>query len=346
MSTYRFPPLPTVKDILRMYDITATKKLSQNFILDPRLLDRIARSGGSLEGKRVVEVGPGPGGITRAILGQGAANCTVIEKDPRFAQSLELLRGASKGKLDIHMGDVLSFNMAKLFDDSLRRDWDDASPDIKVIGNLPFNVSTPLIIKWLEAMHERNNIFAYGRVPLILTFQHEVAVRMVASPGWPGRSRLSVICQNYASVKYLFQISGSAFVPKPDVDVGLVLFTPLTKPYIDLPFRTVNHVVSTVLHGKKKRLYNTVGNLFPQALRKPLTKLVLKECRLDRETRPLDLKMADFNLLCQCYHMITKENPSLAAYHFRGHDLSKDCPPVYLETGEPVGAEQQSILGA
>jgi len=340
MTSYRFPPLPTVKDILRMYEIRATKKLSQNFILDPRLLDRIARSGGSLEGKHVVEVGPGPGGITRAILGQGAAKCVVIEKDPRFTPSLEMLKDASKGKLDIHMGDVLSFNMAKLFDDSLRRDWKDNPPDIRVLGNLPFNVSTPLLIKWLEAMSERSNIFSYGRVPLVLTFQHEVAVRMVAPPTNPARSRLSVICQNYASVKYLFQISGGAFVPKPDVDVGVVLLTPLAKPYISLPFHTVNHVISTLLHTKRKPLYRCVGRLFPEGFRKPLTALLLKECRLSPDTRALDLKMSDFRLLCQCYHILTKENPSLASYHFRGQDLSKGQPPVYLEAGEEVEDNQ------
>ena len=108
----RLPPLPTLKDILMMYNIRAKKNLSQNFIMDPRLLDRIARTAGDLRGKHVIEVGPGPGGITRSILGQGAAMCTVIEKDPRFLPSLELLNEASGGRLDIVLGDVLTFNMS------------------------------------------------------------------------------------------------------------------------------------------------------------------------------------------------------------------------------------------
>ena len=95
-----------------MYNIRAKKNLSQNFIMDPRLLDRIARTAGDLRGKHVIEVGPGPGGITRSILGQGATKCTVIEKDPRFLPSLELLNEASGGRLDIVVGDVLTFNMS------------------------------------------------------------------------------------------------------------------------------------------------------------------------------------------------------------------------------------------
>lgn len=183
MAASRLPPMASLNDILRMYNIRAKKSLSQNFIMDPRILDKIARKAGPLEGKFVVEVGPGPGGITRAILGQGAARCAVIEKDPRFLPTLNQLREASGNRLDIYTGDVMHFNMEKLFPEELRRDWSQLEgPDIRVVANLPFNVSTPLIIKWIRAMSERSSIFSYGRVQLTLTFQHEVAYRMVAPP--------------------------------------------------------------------------------------------------------------------------------------------------------------------
>jgi len=329
----RLPPLPTVKDILRMYNIKAQRSLSQNFIMDPRLLDRIARVGGSLQGTHVVEVGPGPGGITRSILGQGATKCTVIEKDVRFLPSLQLLNDSCSGRLDIHIGDVLTFNMEKLFDDNLRRDWNDDTPDIRVIGNLPFNVSTPLIIRWLAAMSNKSSIFSYGRVPLVLTFQHEVAVRMMAPPTNNERSRLSVMCQNWAQVKYEFTIPGGAFVPKPEVDVGVVTFVPLKVPYIDLPFSLIEKVVTTVLHGKKKNLKSTLSRLFPTSLRPRLTEAMLRDCGLSPRTRPLDLNMEDFNRLCHFYNRLITENPSLAKYNHRdGKDKTIGEPVVYLES--------------
>ena len=178
----RLPPLPTVKDILRIYKISATRKLSQNFIMDPRLLDRFSMLA-SPQGKNVVEVGPGPGGITRSILGQGARKCVAIEKDPRFLPALQVLNEASGGRLDVVHGDVLTFNMEKLFPDTARVAWDESQPDIEIMGNLPFNVSTPLTIKWLEAMDTRSSLWSYGRVPLTLTYQLEVAQRMAAPPG-------------------------------------------------------------------------------------------------------------------------------------------------------------------
>jgi dimethyladenosine transferase 1 len=345
MACSRLPPLPTVKDILRLYNIRAQRKLSQNFIMDPRLLDRVALAGGPLEGLNVVEVGPGPGGITRSIIGQGAARCAVIEKDLRFLPSLQLLNDACRGKLDFHMGDVLSFNMEKLFEDSYRKDWLDTPPDIRVIGNLPFNVSTPLIIRWLAAMSDKSSIFSFGRVPLVLTFQHEVALRMVTPHANPNRSRLSVMCQNWASVKYLFKIPGGAFVPKPEVDVGVVLFTPLTIPYIDLPFRLVEKVVTMVLHGKKKTVKSTVGKLFPYALRSRLTEMMLLESRIKPNIRPVDLTMEDFNHLCHSYNHLIMENPSLSKFNqFSGKDETLKEPAVYLETGEPY-LERMSLVG-
>ena len=138
---------------------------------------------------------------------------------------------------------MTKFNFfTELFPDEFKRDWQDVPPDIRVLGNLPFNVATPLLMKYLRAMSQKDNIFSYGRVPLLLTFQHEVAHRMIAKPCDPERSRLSIICQNYASVKYKFQISGGSFSPAPQVDVGVVTLLPLKKPYIDVPFNFMEKV--------------------------------------------------------------------------------------------------------
>ncbi|XP_023326645.1 dimethyladenosine transferase 1, mitochondrial [Eurytemora carolleeae] len=277
MSVSRIPPLPTVSDILRMYNIRAKKQLSQNFIMDPRLLRRIAEDWmAGLE--QVGKVVP------------------------------------SSQRLDIHLGDVLSFNMQNIFPDGLRKDWLEEIPDIRVVGNLPFNVSTPLIIKWLRAMSTQSSIFSYGRVPLVLTFQHEVAHRMIAAPGDPERSRLSVVCQNWARVNYEFMIPAGAFVPAPEVQVGLVSFNPLTKPYIDLPFPLVNKVVSAVFSGKKKSISNTVKNLFPQKLEQDLGRQMLGLSRVSGSTKAINLGMDDLNRLCHAYKYLTEINPTLADY--------------------------------
>jgi len=309
----RLPPLPTVKDILRIYKINATKKLSQNFIMDPRLLDRFAKLC-SPGGKTVLEVGPGPGGITRSILGQGARRCIAIEKDERFLPALQVLNDASGGRLDVIHGDVMTWNMEHLLPSSHKVSWDSPSPDIEIIGNLPFNVSTPLIIRWLRSMSEQNNIWSFGRVPLTLTFQLEVAQRMAAPPGNPIRSRLSVVCQNWSRVNLKFTIPGSAFVPKPDVDVAAVTMHPLIVPYIEHPFPVVNKVVTVVFQGKKKMLYNTIKNLFPDKMSGYLTKRVFEETGIRPTMKPIDLDMSDWSRLCNSYVRIVKENPSLARY--------------------------------
>lgn len=358
MASRRLPPLPTVNDILRMYSIRAKKQLSQNFLMDPRLLDRVARAGGSLAGCHVVEVGPGPGGITRSILGQNAKRCAVIEKDPRFLPSLKLLNEASGNRLDINMGDVLSFNMAKIFPDTLRRDWEQNQDSVRLLGNLPFNVSTPLIIRWLSNISDRSSLFSYGRVPLTLTFQLEVAQRMVASPSQSCRSRLSVMCQNWASVKHQFTIPGAAFVPKPEVDVAVVTFTPLIKPYIDLPFPLVEKVITTIFHGKKKDLKNTIANLFPRPMSSRFSEEMMFEADLlkcGRQLRAIDLSMGSLNALCHSYKRITEENPSIAGYNSRAAKSLALGEMVYedgeLYTGEhdmarlaALGGNQQRTL--
>eukprot|EP00088_Acartia_fossae_P031782 TRINITY_DN325_c0_g1_i1.p1 TRINITY_DN325_c0_g1~~TRINITY_DN325_c0_g1_i1.p1 ORF type:complete len:346 (+),score=57.92 TRINITY_DN325_c0_g1_i1:1118-2155(+) len=337
MSMIRIPPWPTVNDILRMYNIRAQKKLSQNFIMDPKLLNRIAKRCGDLENKHVVEVGPGPGGITRAILGQGAVRCAVIEKDPRFIESLEYLNHMCGHRMDIHMGDVLSFNMEKLFPDYLRKDWEGEVPDIRVVGNLPFNVSTPLIVKWMQAIAERRNIFSYGRVPLVLTFQHEVAQRIIAPPLDVERSRLSVICQNYARCEYEFMIDPGAFVPKPEVHVGVVSIKPLLKPYIDLPFPLVNKVVTFVFRGKQKYVSKSLGQLFPTRLEKYMGPKVADLAGIDNKRKAISLTMEELNRICHAYKHIIDKNPSLAKYTRNvTEDLNEDLVYSAPETEEKM----------
>jgi len=315
----RLPPLPNTADLLRMYRIRAQKQLSQNFILQPTILDRFAKAAGEpfgkegLRGKIVVEVGPGPGGITRSLLARGAKEVHVIEKDERFLPSLRLLQDASRGALKINLGDVLNYNISKLFPTLEKPQWLDRSlPPITLVGNLPFNVSTPLLIRLLKHMETKENIFAYGRVPMLFTFQREVAHRMIAPPGDQERSRLSVVCQNYAQVRYKYTLDGSSFVPPPDVKVGVVSLVPLKQPYIDLPFEFVNRVVTTVMHGKRKEIKKTVGQLFPSGyMRLKLTDQLFAMTDLDRSLKPTALTMDDWEQICFAHKQICEDNPSI-----------------------------------
>lgn len=219
----RLPPLPSVSDLVKLYKLKAIKQLSQNFLMDEKLTNKIVKAAGRLEDFYVCEVGPGPGGITRSILAKNPKQLILIEKDKRFASPLNILKqSCPKGMVDIYWGDVLSFEMSKLFPEEARRDWDDYCP-IHVIGNLPFSVSTPLIVRWLDAISKKKNVWEYGRAPLTLTFQLEVAERLVAEVNDEQRSRLSIMAQYLCQVYHKFTIKGkSSLIRKGNTPVSFI----------------------------------------------------------------------------------------------------------------------------
>lgn len=163
-----------------------------------------------------------------------------------------MLNEASGGMMRIFSGDVLQFDMEQVFPSELSTQWSDPQPYLHIIGNLPFNVSIPLIIRWLEDMSLRRGAWKYGRVPLTLTFQKEVAERIVALPLKEQRCRLSVICQYLCDVQHHYTFGGKSFVPAPDVDVGVVRFVPLVEPGIQAPFRLVEKLVRHVFQYRQK----------------------------------------------------------------------------------------------
>lgn len=304
----RLPPLPSVGDILRMYGIRAKKSLSQNFILDPRILDGIAKKS-CVNDKYVVEVGPGPGGITRSLLQAGAKEVYVIEKDPRFLPSLNLLKEAAARSVDgqqerlhINIGDCLTYNVEKMIPEEARVPWDSRDPaNVVLVGNLPFNVATPFFLRLLASMDSHSNFYSFGRVPAILTFQHEVAHRMCAIPGDPQRCRLSAITQNYLSVDYLTTLPGGAFVPPPEVSVGLVKIVPHEVPYIhDLPFKVVNKVITGLFLSKKQRVLTSLKrHLIPEAFREEVISVMADQVPTDKAV--IDLNMEEIAKICYAY---------------------------------------------
>jgi len=326
----RLPPLPAVRDLLNLYKLQAVKQLSQNFLLEPRLTTKLVGAAGPINDGCVCEVGPGAGSLTRVILSRNVRHLVVVEKDRRFGPALDMLADAGHGRMHIVWGDVLSHNLANSFPTEYRRPWHDQPPNVHVIGNLPFNVATPLIIRWLKAMSERSNAWAYGRVPLTLTFQEEVAQRMVAPIGASNRCRLSVMCQSLCHVQHKFTIPGRAFVPKPDVDVGVVHFVPRVEPAARVPFDLVEKVVRSAFSYRQKYCRRGLETLFPASTRSEMTPLLLDMADVDGTVRPFQLSVEEFARLCSAYQVLCQRHPNLFRYNPRS-TTGIDDRQVHLE---------------
>ncbi len=207
--------LPPLREVIRRHELRPKKSLGQNFLLDLNLTARIARAGGSLDGVTVVEIGPGPGGLTRALLALGAAHVIAVERDPRAVAALEEVARRYAGRLTVIEGDALAF---------------DARPHLggapaRVIANLPYNVATALLVRWLV-----EEPWPPWYDSLVLMFQREVAERIVAAPGTKSYGRLSVLAGWRTEAKILFDVSASAFVPPPKVTSSIVRLVPLQAP--------------------------------------------------------------------------------------------------------------------
>ncbi|KAF7658783.1 hypothetical protein LDENG_00007360 [Lucifuga dentata] len=317
LASFRLPPLPTVGELIKLYNLRAEKQLSQNFLLDLRLTDKIVRQAGSLKDAHVCEVGPGPGGLTRSILNAGAADLLVVEKDTRFIPGLKLLSEAAPGRLRIIHGDILTYRMDRGFSSSIAKPWEEDPPNLHIIGNLPFSVSTPLLIKWLENIANRTGPFVYGRTQLTLTFQKEVAERLTASTSSRQRSRLSIMAQYLCTVRSCFTIPGRAFVPKPEVDVGVVHFTPLVQPQIQQSFKLVEKVVRNIFQFRRKYCHKGIEMLFPEARRAELAREMMFQADVEPTLRPTELTIPHIRALADAYAHLCSKEPGLLSYEFR-----------------------------
>jgi len=224
--------LPPLREVIARHGLDARKALGQHFLLDLNLTRRIARAAGDLTEGTVIEVGPGPGGLTRALLEQGA-RVIAIEKDPRCLAALSELDAAFPGRLTVIAGDAMAQDMAAL----------GVAPR-RVVANLPYNVSTPLLVAWLRESRAFDT--------LVLMFQKEVADRLWARPGGRGYSRLSVLTQWLCTVKPLFDVNPRAFTPPPKVNSAVVRLMPRSEPLADVPFATVERVTATLFGQRRK----------------------------------------------------------------------------------------------
>ncbi|VDP43795.1 unnamed protein product [Schistosoma curassoni] len=346
-ASIHLPPLPSLREIIHVYGIRAQKQLSQNFLLQSSSINGLVKCAGNLRGAYVLEVGPGPGGITRAILQKAPRYVAVVELDRRFIPGLQELRLAAFEmgiQMDIYRQDILKFNCEGIFPISSMTGagaWEESpevansnllestsinrnetalekisSPRLCVIGNLPFNISTPLISQWLHDIAERRGIWRYGRVPLTLTFQKEVAERLAADVWDEQRSRLSVMSQAYCDVKYMKDIPGTAFVPPPKVDVGVVRLIPLKQPLIPVPYPYVEKLVRQAFHFRQKQIVRCLETLFPSN-RPELVIQLFKEAGVQPAKQCIQLTMSEFRDLCSVYHRICQIEPDVFDFDYQ-----------------------------
>ncbi len=212
--------LPPLREVIRRHGLIAKKSLGQNFLLDLNLAARIGRAAGPITGVRVLEIGAGPGGLTRALLALGAERVIAVERDERAIAALQEIAAAYPGRLDIVPGDALTFDAQAYVD----RHRDDQGP-LRIVANLPYNIATPLLISWVGS-----EPWPPWYDAAILMFQREVAERIVAAPGSKTYGRLSVLVQWRCQARILFDVNASAFVPPPKVTSSLLRLVPRAEP--------------------------------------------------------------------------------------------------------------------
>ncbi len=236
--------LPPLRDVIATHGLRAKKELGQNFLFDLNLTARIARVGGSLEGVRVIEVGPGPGGLTRALLAEGAKEVIAIERDARALPALAEVAEAYPGRLTVIGGDAMEMDYRMLADGPTR-----------IVANLPYNIGTPLLTGWLT-MEPWPPFFE----SLTLMFQREVAERICAKPGDNHYGRLAVLAGWRTDARIAFNVGRQAFVPPPAVTSAVVHLVP--KPVeADLPVKLVEQVTKAAFGQRRKMVRQSLKSL-------------------------------------------------------------------------------------
>ena len=238
--------LPPLKDVISRHQLRAKKSLGQNFLLDLNLTSKIARYAGNLDQFDILEIGPGPGGLTRSLLHEGARKVVAIEKDNRCIEALEEIQATFPGRLKLLQGDALSTNASEHLTDPVR-----------IIANLPYNIGTELLVRWLTS-----KTWPSFWQSMTLMFQKEVANRIVASPGSKAYGRLSVMSQWRCDTKIAFNVPASAFTPPPKVESALVHFEALKEPKFPAEVEVLEFVVSKAFNQRRKMLRGALKGYF------------------------------------------------------------------------------------
>lgn len=239
--------LPPLRDVIAKHELAAKKSLGQNFLLDLNLTAKIARLAGDLSGADVLEIGPGPGGLTRGLLAEGARRVLAIEKDPRCMPALAEIAAAYPDRLLAINGDALTVNPLEHL-----------SPPIKIAANLPYNVGTELLVRWLTPPE-----WPPFWDSLTLMFQREVAERIVATPGTKAYGRLALLSQWRTDPKIVMDLPPEAFSPPPKVNSAVVHLTALPAPRFEANPGTLNKVVAAAFNQRRKMLRSALKSVNP-----------------------------------------------------------------------------------
>jgi 16S rRNA (adenine1518-N6/adenine1519-N6)-dimethyltransferase len=251
METAALQALPPLRDVLARHGILANKGFGQHFLLDLNITRKIARLAGPLDQCVTLEIGPGPGGLTRALLEAGG-RVVAIEKDPRFLPVLAELSAAAPGRLSVIEADALAVDEQAVATEAL------AGAPVRVVANLPYNVGTPLLIKWLTGPLRPQS--------MTLMFQKEVAERIVAPTGSDAYGRLAVICQALAQAEIVMDLPARAFTPPPKVASAVTRLTPLAQRPSDTDIAALEAVTREAFGQRRKMLRSSLKRLGGAAL--------------------------------------------------------------------------------
>ena len=239
--------LPPLREVIRAHDLVAKRQLGQNFLLDLNLTAKIARSAGDLTACDVLEVGPGPGGLTRGLLAEGARRVVAVEKDARALPALAEIAAAYPGRLEVLHGDALDLDLGTHL-----------TPPVKIVANLPYNVGTELLIRWLSPP-----VWPPIWSTLTLMFQKEVAERIVAKPRTEHYGRLALLAQWRCNAAIVMTLPPEAFTPAPKVHSAVVHLTALPQPRFPCDFLVLQRVTSMAFNQRRKMLRSSLKGLRP-----------------------------------------------------------------------------------
>jgi 16S rRNA (adenine1518-N6/adenine1519-N6)-dimethyltransferase len=273
--------LPPLRDVIERHNLNAKKSLGQNFLLDLNLTRKIARLAGDLRDRTVVEVGPGPGGLTRALLMEGAKRVIAIERDDRCLPALADVSARYPGRLDVHPADALDADWRELLGDN---------GSASIVANLPYGVATLLLVNWLETEPWPP---WYDR--MILMFQREVAERIVAQPNSKAYGRLSVLAQWRTQARIVMNLPPEAFTPPPKVSSAIVEFRPIFEPKPLCSIKTLSRVTAAAFGQRRKMLRSSLKQITP------FPELLLQRAELAPEKRAEDLSVSDFARLAVAF---------------------------------------------
>ncbi|MDB2466697.1 16S rRNA (adenine(1518)-N(6)/adenine(1519)-N(6))-dimethyltransferase RsmA [Planktomarina temperata] len=269
--------LPPLRDVIATHGLDAKKSLGQNFLLDLNLTSKIARLAGDISGHDVLEVGPGPGGLTRGLLAAGARRVVALEKDPRCMAALSEISAAYPGRLDVFNADALEFDMRGQL-----------TGPVRVVANLPYNVGTELLVRWLTPKN-----WPPFWSSLTLMFQKEVAERIIAKPGTKAYGRLGILAQWKSTPSVVMELPPEAFTPPPKVHSAVVHLEALAQPRFPAPAGLLSSTVAMAFNQRRKMLRSSLKSAAPDI------ETALRDAGLEPTARAEEISLEGFCALAR-----------------------------------------------